>query len=431
MVEVKLNDIGEGMTEAEVLQFFVTPGEQVKADQPLLEVQTDKMAAEIPAPATGIVKEILVNPETTITVGTTIMVIETEMDIAVSTSGERQHELETPPEVFTAWMTKKGRVLAAPYTRKMARENGIDIEMVQGTGPGGRILEADVYRYLETPSQSEKEQEASSDTSFIPEKQSSRVAAFQSAPPGQKGTSPASPAITDEGKAVKEDIIPFRGRRKQIAEKMVKSLYTIPHVTHFEEVDVTELLELKQEFKANGYHVSIAAFFIKALVIALKEYPVFNAKLDEEKQEVKLERQYHIGIATDTDEGLIVPVIRDVDKKTLRMIHDEMKELTRKAKENKLTVKEITGSTFTISNVGPLGSIGATPIINYPETGLVAFHKTKKMPVVRNDEIVIRSIMNLSMSFDHRVADGATAVAFTNRFASLIENPKMLMLEMM
>jgi pyruvate dehydrogenase E2 component (dihydrolipoamide acetyltransferase) len=212
---------------------------------------------------------------------------------------------------------------------------------------------------------------------------------------------------------------------------MTQSLFTIPHVCHYEEVDMTELLEFRKELKAMDENISAAAFFIKALAVALKEYPVFNAKLDEENEVIRLERSVHMGIAVDAEEGLIVPVIRDADKKSLRTIHREMKELTQKAQENRLTVKEMTGSTFTISNVGPLGSIGATPIINYPETGLMAFHKTKKMPVVNeHDEIVIRSMMNVTMTFDHRVADGGTAIAFTNRFKSLIENPKKLMLEL-
>jgi pyruvate dehydrogenase E2 component (dihydrolipoamide acetyltransferase) len=177
--------------------------------------------------------------------------------------------------------------------------------------------------------------------------------------------------------------------------------------------------------------VSVAAFFIKAIAVALKKFPVFNAKLDEENEVICLEKEYNIGIATDTEEGLIVPVIHHADRLSVRQIHEKLKELTRKAQEGKLTMDDMRGGTFTVSNVGPLGSIGATPIINHPETGLIAFHKTKKMPVVReNDEIVIRSIMTMSMAFDHRVADGATAVAFTNCFKYLIENPKVWPIEL-
>jgi len=230
-----------------------------------------------------------------------------------------------------------------------------------------------------------------------------------------------------------QDTIPFRGRRKQIAKKMVQSIYTIPHCTHFEEIDVSELITFREEIKASGNSISATAFFIKALSIGLKEFPVFNAKLDEENESIKLLGEHNIGIAVDTPDGLIVPVIRNVEQKTLKQIHEEMKRLTKLALNDKLAVKDISGGTFTVSNVGPLGgSIGATPIIQHPQTALVSFHKTKKRPVVTDqDEIVIRSIMNLSMAFDHRVADGATAVAFTNRFAQLIENPKMMLLELM
>ena len=213
---------------------------------------------------------------------------------------------------------------------------------------------------------------------------------------------------------------------------MAQSLNTIPHCTHFEEIDVTELITFRKELKILNENISATAFFLKALSICLKEFPVFNAVLHEEKEEIHLASVHHIGIAVDTDEGLIVPVINHVENKTIREIHAEMKLLTEKAVENKLSVKEISGGTFTISNVGPLGgSFGATPIIQHPQTALVSFHKTKKMPVVTDDDqIVIRSMMNISMSFDHRVADGATAVRFTNRFAELIKNPKMLVLEM-
>lgn len=209
-------------------------------------------------------------------------------------------------------------------------------------------------------------------------------------------------------------------------------MYTIPHCTHLEEVDVTSILQFCSELKKHNQNISITAFFLKALSICLKEYPIFNAVLDEENEEIQLLDEHHIGIAVDMEEGLMVPVVKNVEKKSIRAIHSEMKQLTEKTLENKLALKDISGGTFTISNVGPLGgSIGATPIIQHPEVALVSFHKTKKMPVVtEDDQIIIRSIMNLSMSFDHRVADGATAVRFTNRFAALIQEPKMLLLEM-
>ena len=211
---------------------------------------------------------------------------------------------------------------------------------------------------------------------------------------------------------------------------MTKSLFTIPHVSHFDEVDMTELLTLVDRLKQSNQSVSVVSFFIKAIGLALKDYPIFNAALDEENELIHLKKNVNIGIAVDAEDGLIVPVISHVEQKSLKEIHMEMKELIGKAQRNELTHKEMSGGTFTISNVGPLGSTGATPIINHPEVGLMAFHKTKKRPAVVDDQIVIRSMMNVSMSFDHRVADGASAVKFTNRMIELIEDPSKMLLEM-
>ncbi|MDV6376966.1 dihydrolipoamide acetyltransferase family protein [Sporosarcina sp. GW1-11] len=420
MLEVKLHDIGEGMTEAEILHYFVKPGDSIVADQALVEVQTDKMVAELPSPATGIVKELLIDMGSTVEVGTTILLIEAEnlsgqkeQEVSATTesaSAEKVQPKKTPP---TATKFKgPHRIMAAPYTRKIARENGVDITLVNGTGPAGRILEEDVYRFKETASnQASAAQEiAATDT----------VQLASPAPVAKSATATAE-----------VETIPFTGIRRQIAKKMTQSLTTIPHVTHFEEIDMTNLLALRQELKTDGISVSAVAFFIKALVVALKDFPVFNAKLDEENEVIILEKDYHIGLAVDSTLGLIVPVLKNAHKKTLLEVNKEMKELNEKARLGTLSGNEMRGGTMTITNVGPLGSTGATPIINHPETAIIAFHKTKKCAVVTDDdEIVIRSMMNISMSFDHRVADGATAVAFTNRFAELIENPKKLWLEL-
>jgi 2-oxoisovalerate dehydrogenase E2 component (dihydrolipoyl transacylase) len=416
-MEVKLHDIGEGMTEAIVLNYLVKKGDHVKADQPLVEVQTDKMVAEIPAPAAGIIQDILVPEGETISVGTTILTLEAKSSPLAETPSSQPNVAaeSTRPfaikeeETVSVKRTIERRVLASPYTRKIARKHGVDLEQVVGTGPGGRITDEDVYRFIET--NNTKQTNHSSIAGSDAEAQS-----FEKV----------------DDNAQSSSIIPFRGRRKQIAKKMAQSLYTIPHCTHFEEVDVTELIRFREELKQQNFHISATAFFIKALSLALKQFPIFNAKLDEEREVIHLKQEHHIGIAVDTKEGLIVPVVKHVECKSLREIHEEAKRLTKKAQENKLTLQEMTGSTFTISNVGPLGgSIGATPIINYPEVALMAFHKTKKRPVVmENGEIAVRSIMNISMSFDHRVADGATAVAFTNYFVRLIENPKLMLMEL-
>ncbi|MDQ6597161.1 2-oxo acid dehydrogenase subunit E2 [Bacillus salipaludis] len=429
MVEVKLHDIGEGMTEGEIIHYFVKVGDRVKVDQPLVEVQTDKMVAELPSPASGKVKEIVVDYGTTVSVGTTLLVLEAEetkeakelMEMKLEETAPLEKDIPTTqpqPTKQAKGKEEKQFIIAAPYTRKIAREFQVDINEISGTGINGRITVEDIYNFVKKRDlvQSSKEMKAISAESIEQIKK---------------------PNVDNRGREVrneketKGEEIPFRGRRKQIAKKMTQSLYTIPHVTHFEEADLTDLLAYRMDLKEIGIHVSAVAFFIKAIAVALKQFPVFNAKLDEENEVIRLEKEYNIGIATDTEDGLIVPIIHHADQLTVRQIHDKLKELTKKAQENQLTPADLKGGTFTISNVGPLGSIGATPIINYPETGLIAFHKTKKMPVVvENDEIAIRSIMTMSMAFDHRVADGATAVAFTNRFKQLIENPKLWPIEL-
>lgn len=402
-MEVKLHDIGEGMTEADISCFLVKPGDAVKADDPLVEVVTDKMTAEIPAPSAGIVRELKVEPGTTVLVGTTLLILEpirvddqqTGIKAVISTS-KPNSDLETSEKGLLT-----NRVLASPFTRKIAREHAVKIETITGTGNAGRITDEDVLR-------------------FIAKKEEPRTEVLETV---------KQVKVEQQSDSKK---IPFRGRRKQIAKKMLHSLQTIPHCTHFEEVDVSELIQFRLGLKKENLDISATAFFIKVLSVCLKEFPIFNSKLNEDTEEIELLATQHIGIAVDTEDGLVVPVIKNVEQKRLQEIHDEMKHLTQKALKNELSIKDSSGGTFTISNVGPLGgSIGATPIILHPQVALVSFHKTKKMPVVtENDEIVIRSIMNISMSFDHRVVDGATAVRFTNRFSHFIKNPTNLLLEM-
>ncbi|WP_214772163.1 dihydrolipoamide acetyltransferase family protein [Exiguobacterium sp. s39] len=404
MIEVKLHDVGEGMTEGEIAHYLVQVGDHVTTDQPVVEVATDKMVAELPAPVSGIVKEIIIPVGQTVQVGTTLLHIEASnaSDMPVAVTPEASPAPEPASVTVTAppvQVSPAKRVLATPYTRKIARDHGIDIETVTASDPSGRVSEDDVLRFVQTAT----------------------------AP--QESVAPIIEEVTYQ--ETSPETIPFRGIRKQIAKKMTQSLYTIPHVTHFEEVDMTRLLALRAEWKAAGRNINVNAFFIKALIVALKEYPVFHAKLDEANACIRLEQDFHFGMATETPDGLMVPVIRHADQLSLTELHEQLVALQQRAQNGALRAADLKTSTFTMSNVGPLGSTGATPIINYPETALIAFHKTKKRACVdENDQIVVRSMMNLSMSFDHRVADGATAVAFTNRFVSLIEHPTTLLLEL-
>ncbi len=404
MIEVKLHDVGEGMTEGEIAHYLVQVGDHVTTDQPVVEVATDKMVAELPAPVSGIVKEIIIPVGQTVQVGTTLLHIEASnaSDMPVAVTPEASPAPEPASVAVTAppvQISPAKRVLATPYTRKIARDHGIDIEAVTASDPSGRVSEDDVLRFV------------------------------QAATAPQETAAPIIEEVTYQETTA--ETIPFRGIRKQIAKKMTQSLYTIPHVTHFEEVDMTRLLALRAEWKAAGRNINVNAFFIKALIVALKEYPVFHAKLDETNACIRLEQDFHFGMATETPDGLMVPVIRHADQLSLTELHEQLVALQQRAQNGALRAADLKPSTFTMSNVGPLGSTGATPIINYPETALIAFHKTKKRACVdENDQIVVRSMMNLSMSFDHRVADGATAVAFTNRFVSLIEQPTTLLLEL-
>ncbi|MEI5909010.1 dihydrolipoamide acetyltransferase family protein [Bacillus spongiae] len=380
-MEVKLNDIGEGMTEAHISHYFVKPGDVVVADQPLVEVQTDKMTAEIPSPINGIIQKLLVSTGKTVPVGTTI--------ITISEEKKKQEK-------------KRKQILASPYTRKMARELGVLLENIQGSGISGRITDEDVQNYAD-------EKTAVVETVTVNQPESSK-----------------NLETTNRN-------LPFRGRRKQIAHKMKTSLRTIPHCTSFEEIDVTNVFEVREQLKAEGVNISIAVFFLKALSLSLKEYPIFNSTLDEENEMIHLHEAHHFGIAIDTEDGLIAPVLSHVEKKSIRQLQAELKDLTQRTLQNQLTSADLKGGTFTVSNVGPLhGSIGATPIINPPEAALIAFHKTKKRPMVNDtDDIVIRKMMNISFSFDHRVADGGTAVKFTNLLTQYIENPSTMLVELM
>jgi 2-oxoisovalerate dehydrogenase E2 component (dihydrolipoyl transacylase) len=433
MYEMKLHDIGEGMTEGEIVHFLVQVGDVVTVDQPVLEVQTDKVTAELPCPVAGRIAEILVNKGDVVEVGSIILKIEesaagqTETPTAkketpASKEGNQAIQKSKQQATREDQATRVGRlrnVMAAPYTRKIAREHGIQIEEVKGTGKNGRITVEDVLTFAQQGPGAQQEV-ASAQEKLTYQKESTVVENTKLAP-------------VNAGKS-----IPFRGRRKQIAQKMTQSMFTIPHVTHFDKIDMTKLVEIKDQFQqaqvdrhtdsvqAGNQKMSIMAFLIKALSISLKEFPIFNAKLNEEKEEIYLDSNINIGIATHTEEGLIVPILKNAQTLSIAEINQHMKALTKKAQAGQLQSADVRGGTFTISNVGPIGGMFATPIINHPEVALISFHQMEDQPVVRDKEIVIRTMLNFSMSFDHRVADGVTAVQFTNRMKHLIENPMQL-----
>jgi len=435
MFEFRLPDIGEGVVEGEVVKWHVKPGDPVKEDQPMVEVMTDKATVEIPSPKAGVVKEIRAAEGSTCAVGAVMVVIDdagagkSAGGAATTSAGqapsqqakeERQFLDKTPksePASVSAQTSNViamprpagGKVLATPATRKLARDLGVDLSSVRATGPNGRVTHDDV-----------------------------RAAQSGGAGGGHgatMGTATARayapvPVHADAG----DERIPFRGVRKKIAENMHRSRQTAAHFTYVEECDVTELVALRKRAKSRaeerGIKLSFLPFIVKAVCAGLKKFPIVNATLDEQKQEIVLRKRYHIGVAAATADGLIVPVVKDADHKSLFDIAKALDELSEKTRSGKASRDDLTGSTFTISSLGTLGGVLATPIINFPEVAILGVHKIKPTPVVRDGQIVVREIMNLSISLDHRVVDGYEGAQFLQHVISLLEDPTLMFMEM-
>ena len=410
--EFRLPDIGEGVAEAEVVKWLVQEGADVKENQPLVEIMTDKVNVEIPSPRKGTILKLMAKEGGTVKVGQVLLVIGEKGEqssaptaVAPITTAAKTPAVvpakataPTPPPAPVAVTPKKPQeILATPATRKLARDMGVDLATVQGTGPGGRIIDDDVRRFKDV------------------------------------GRSAAAVAITVTGPRGVEERVPMRGIRRKVAEHMVKSRDSTAQVTHVDEVDMTEVVHLREKAKASaekqGIKLTYLPFIIKALVLALKKYPYLNASLDDEKQEIVLKKYYNIGIATETEQGLVVPVVRAAEHKSITQLAEEISKLSEKARAGQLTLDEIQGSTFTVTNVGGIGGVFATPIINYPEVAILGVHKITKRPAVKDNQIVIRDMTYLSVSFDHRVLDGAMAAQFMNAIKQYLEDPKLLLLE--
>jgi pyruvate dehydrogenase E2 component (dihydrolipoamide acetyltransferase) len=402
--EFRLPDVGEGVAEGEVVKWLVREGAEVRENQPLVEIMTDKVNVEIPSPKKGTVLRLMAKEGEVVKVGQLLLVIGEKGEQAAeappaptakaSVVQPQAQAVRTP--VQPAIVSKKPQeVLATPATRKLARDLGVDLALVQGTGAGGRILDEDVQRFKKTGS--------------------------------------ATVTVTLPGKPGGEERVPLRGVRRKIAERMVLSVHTAAHVTHVDEVDMTEIVQLREKAKEaaekRGVKLTYLPFIIKALIPALKQYPYLNATLDNEKDEIVLKKYYNIGIATNTEQGLIVPVVKDADHKSITQLAEEIAKLSDRARAGQLTLDEIQGSTFTVTNVGGIGGVFATPIINYPEVAILGVHKITKRPIVKDNQVAIRDMTYFSVSFDHRVLDGAIAAEFMNAIKKYLEDPKLLLLE--
>lgn len=447
MIEFKLPDVGEGIHEGEIGKWLIKEGEWVACDQPIVEVQTDKVNAELTAPAAGVVRKLMFAEGAGVRVGEVLFLLEAEGRIPAVEAGKAEQAASVAAAVVNAPSPSPaealplsaaaspsvyaglpaGRVRAAPYVRQLARQLNVDIEQVKGSGAAGRISEEDVRRYAAVGTTKEAEGADITWKNAVQPALERTASAVQpqNAAARLQGAAPTSCA---------EERLPLRGIRLKIAERLVKAVTIIPHVTQVDELEADALQALRERLRPlaaeRQVKLTYLPFFIKAIVIALKEFPFFNASLDDETKEIVLKRHYHIGIATDTPDGLIVPVIRDADRKTVFELAEEIGRLSERAREGKLKLEEITGGTFTISNVGPIGSLLATPIINHPEAAILALHKMEPRMVVRNGEGVIRLMMNMALSFDHRLIDGAEAIRFTNRIKRLLEQPDLLWAEM-
>lgn len=442
--EFKLPDIGEGIHEGEIVKWFVKAGDEIEEDDILAEVQNDKSVVEIPSPVSGTIEEVVVDEGTVAVVGDTIVKIDAPDAEEMSFKGGHSHDdskeeaseqQETKQQAAT--VSEEGTetasgdapqtpaqdeeidenrvVKAMPSVRKFARDNDVNIKAVKGTGKNGRITKADVEAYLSGDTSSSVDESATSS-----EAASADTSSAQSAPVSAEGEFPET-----------REKIP--AMRKAIAKAMVNSKHTAPHVTLMDEVEVQALWDHRKKFKEiaaeQGTKLTFLPYVVKALVSALKKYPALNSEFDEENGEVVNKHYWNIGIAADTERGLLVPVVKHADRKSMFEISDEINELAVKARDGKLTSDEMKGASCTISNIGSAGGQWFTPVINYPEVAILGIGRIAQKPIVKDGEIVAAPVLALSLSFDHRQIDGATGQNAMNHIKRLLNNPELLLME--
>ena len=404
--EFKFADLGEGIAEGEIVKWFVQEGVTVETDQILLEIETDKAIVPIPSPYAGKIKVIHGKEGDIIKVGDVL--VEFSEESRLSEPSRKDHGsvvgmLEEAPEEATTPLKApmepaldKPRPRAIPSVRALARSKGIVLNQVTGSGPEGRIRKEDILRYSGRESQLTK-----------------------------------PPDIISPPESVEK--IPFKGIRRSAARLVSESARKIPHVTFMDKADMTRLGEVREQEKKlvekQGLKLTYLPFIIKSVIAGLKLYPYLNSSLDEDRQEILLKKYYHIGIAVDTPNGLMVFALKNADRKSILEIAKELNELGQKADSRTIDLKDLKGSTFTITNYGVIGGTYGTPIINYPEAAILGIGKIEDQPVVVNGEITIRKIAPLSLAFDHRLIDGANAGRFLNAVIEHLQNPNLLIIE--
>ena len=430
--EFQFPDIGEGLDEGVLMKWLVEKGDDIKEGDSLAEVETDKVTTEIPSPKTGTVSELKFEEGDTINVGQVFITIEIEGEAPSQSTEAIEAEVveeETagvvgeviasseviPPSTEEVSVSrtpaKGGKILANPVARKMAKDLGIDITSLVGSGPNGRVMKEDIQKAKD---------QVSAAVATKPLEGKETVASKRAAAP--------IPASTED----LEERIPLTSIRKTISKRMTESRFTIPHTTTMDEIDISNLDEFRKKYKdmlsEEDVKLTYLPFIIKAAIVALKKFPEFNASLDEVNEEFILKYYYNIGIATDTDRGLMVPVVKDADKLSIVELAKAVEDVSSRAKENKSQLHELRGGSFTVTNYGSIGGHFAIPIINYPESAILGLGRVVKKPIVRDDEIVIAKVLPVSLSYDHRTIDGASGAHFINLLKELLSDPDILLL---
>ncbi len=409
MFVFRLPDIGEGVAEGEIVKWNVKSGDSIEPDQEMVEVMTDKVTVQIPSPVKGKVAEIVVEEGKVARVGDILIKIDDgkseersnleegaqpEPGTGAAEAAPAESSGQAPPHEAGK------RILATPAVRKLAKDMGVELEQITPSGPGGRILPEDVKNFSK-----KKPEPATGKAPRKEEKEERREA--------------KAPAVSGQ-----DEILEPKGLRRIIFEKMAKSKQTMPHFTIMETVDMTKVIEVRDDLRSQNVTIGFTPFFVKAASRILKEFPKFNAIYDEVNRRYILKKNYNIGFAVDTKAGLTVAVVKNADKKTIHGLADEISDLAERARKNELKLSEVQDSTFTVSNVGSIGGILSTPIINYPEVAILGVHR----PL---DEVVAnaKNIMLISMSCDHRLIDGADAARFISRLKEILERPSILLVE--
>lgn len=405
-IHFKMPELAESVVEGEILKWFVNEGDRIHKDQPLVEIMTDKVTVEVPSPYDGVILKVLHPVGAIVPVHQDLVIIGAEGETAggdgpavgVAPPARTQHSRGAAEP---ATRGDAGRPLAAPAVRKLAREKGLDLSGIRGTGEGGRVTREDVEG----------------------------AAAGRLAAPAAV----EQPAAPVQARGLESKRVPLRGLRRRIAQQMATAKRTAAHTLTVDEVDCTSLVELrarmKPEAERRGVKLTYLPFIIKAVLAGIREYPMVNASLDDERQEVVYHGQFNVGIAIATKDGLVVPVIKDVAGLSILEIARRIEDLAGRAQAGKLTLEDVTGGTFSITNIGSIGALFSFPVINVPEVCILGVHTIQKRAVVKEDRIVIREMMYLSTSFDHRVVDGAEAALFSRVVKRYIEEPELLLLE--